>query len=337
MKSSLFAITTQILSDEVISYDLAKILADYKSLIINATRIDLNETEHQTNIELENGIAIGLNWAASCLDDAIRTQKFIRGTKLAIDQKLKEGKKPVRLLYAGTGPFATLILPLLSHFTSDELHVTLLDVNPASVDNVSKLITHFGFEKHVSEIVCADATKVILTQSKGEVMPNTRKSKEIDILLSETMQHALQAELQVPITGHLLNQMSKDALLIPQSIDLDLVAITSFGTENESTQVLGELMKVDASFLRNQHPIDANWTFERMIQLPHSIREKDGFIAISTSIHVFGNQKIEWNESGLTVPKLLAPIHDFQRQESITLTYGLDPEPGFIISNQIAV
>lgn len=329
MIAQLKLISEQMLSDNVISYNLAKILADYKSLIINATRIDLNEIEHQTNIQLENGIAIGLNWAASCLDDTIRTQKFIRGTKLAIDLKLKEGKKPVRLLYAGTGPFATLVLPLLSHFSSEELQVTLLEINPKSVENVSRLISHFGFEKHVNEILCADATKVILPPPLAAAQPNTRKLKGIDILLSETMQHALQAELQVPITCHLLNQLSEDAILIPQSIDLELVGITSFGTENESTQVMGELMKIDASFLRNEHPIDANWTFERMIQLPHSIREKDGFIAISTSIHVFGNQKIEWNESGLTVPKLLAPIRDLHQQESITLMYGLDPEPGY--------
>lgn len=329
MSSSLFAITTKLLSDEVISYDLAKTLSDYKNLILNATPLDLGENEHQTNIQLENGIAIGLNWAASCLDDAIRTQKFIRGTKLAIDQKLNEGKKPVQLLYAGTGPFATLILPLLSHFSSEELQVTLLDVNPASVDNVTKLIDHFGFENHVSEILCADATNVVLPPPEAAAKLNARKSNGTDILLSETMQHALQAELQVPITCHLLNQLPEDAILIPQSINLELVAIASFGSENESIQVLGELMKVDARFLRAQYPIESNWSYETQFKLSELSYSEMGFMAISTAIHVFKDERIEWNESGLTVPKLISPLSDLKNKDSFSLKYVIEREPGF--------
>lgn len=331
MRPSLAKISKILLSDNVNSDVLAKSIADYKNGILNATALDLSENDHQTHLQLENGIAIGLHWAATCLDDSIRTQKLIRGTKLAIDQKLKDGKEPVHLLYAGTGPFATLILPLLSHFSSSELQVTLLEINPASAENVRKLIAHFGFEEHVNEIQCGDATEVILQPLGAAARLNSKKSKEFDILLSETMQHALQAELQVPITAHLLNQMSAEAILIPQIIELELVAITAFGAENESTQVLGELMKVDADFLRMQYPINSNWTFEKRIRLPESIRKNDGMLAISTSIHVFGNEKIEWNESGLTVPKILAPMLDVRDQDSINLRYSLDPEPGFQI------
>jgi predicted RNA methylase len=318
MSSSLENITEKLLSNSISIAELKSTLIEYKSLLLSATSLDLNRAEHQTDIKLENGIAIGLSWAASCLDDTIRTRKFIRGTKLAIDQKLTDSKKPVHLLYAGTGPFATLILPLLSHYSEEELHVTLLDVNPSSIDNVSRIIGVFGFENQVNEIRCADATKV-----------HFKNASTFDILLSETMQHALQSELQVVITGHLINQMKEDVILIPQSIDLELVSFSSHEKVQIPLEIMGVIMKVDKNFLRTQHPILSNWEYKKQFKLPGSSASETEMLAISTTIKVFGNERIEWSESGLTVPKLLALKRDFLNKEFINLKYVIDLEPRF--------
>lgn len=318
MQPHLQSIAKKLLSDSISITELEATLLEYKNLLLNSTSLDLGQERHQTDIQLENGIAIGLNWAASCLDDTIRTQKFVRGTKLAIDQKLKEEKKPVHLLYAGTGPFATLILPLLSHFSEEQLQVTLLDVNPTSIENTAKIIRHFDFENHISEIRCADATKTIF-----------KDANKFDILLSETMQHALQRELQVVICSHLLYQMSEEATLIPQSIYLDLVSFSSHDQTQEPTERIGGIMNIDANFLRSQHPIGSSWKYEKQIKLPEIRSSETAVLAISTKIKVFENEIIEWNESGLTVPNLLTLMRGLPYKNPIRLTYVIDPEPGF--------
>lgn len=320
IKSHFQSITERLLSDEVARPDLKVALTEYKELLLGLTDTDWSSSKSRKDIVLENGMAIGMSWAASCLDDPIRTQKFLRGTKLAIEKKLYEGKTPVHLLYAGTGPFATLILPLLSHFSKKELVVTLLDVNPQSVENVKKIIDHLKFEDRVVEIRCDDATQTVF-----------KNASTFDILLSETMQHALQKELQVKISSHLLNQMSEDAELIPQSIDLDLVKIESLDSDDRTTKI-GELMRANSQFYRNEFPILPDWKYEKRIDLSQASSSEDGFLAISTRICVFENESIEWNESGLTVPKILAPMGDVYGKGSITTKYAIDPDPGFSLS-----
>ncbi|MDG1333864.1 MAG: hypothetical protein P8P74_16120 [Crocinitomicaceae bacterium] len=292
-------------------------LHEYKTLLEEASIIDINEFNDQAHVHLDTGIAIGLKWAASCLDDSIRTQKFIRGTKRAIEDKLK-GKGCVQVLYGGTGPFATLILPLLAHFSADQLKVTLLDVNPRSIKNVSQIIEHFGFQNHVEEIRCADATKTVFNNASV-----------FDILLVETMQHALQDEQQLLISSRLLNQMPEDALLVPQSIYLDLIRLNSSGDNP-----IRELMKVDADFLRKHHPMNAKWCFESKIELDEKAYSEKDLLAIATKIHVYAEETIEWNESGLTSPKIVSPMTDIRNNKSIYSRYVLEPNPGFEIRYQ---
>lgn len=318
MPLTLEAITEIILEDSTSERDLKSAMFHYKELLLNAASLDLSRAEHQQDIKLEHGIAIGLHAAASCLDDTIRTQKFIRGTKRAIDQKLNETKKKVHLLYAGTGPFATLIMPLLSHYSDKQLVVTLLELNPESVKNITKIIEYFGFENQVHEIRRADATTTIF-----------KDASKFDILLSETMQHALQSELQVVICAHLLNQMHKEALLIPQSIDLRLVSLSSIQQNLELKEKIGEAMKFDAHFFRSHYPIDSSWEYKMEFKLEGLNSSEKDFLAITTAINVFENETIEWNQSGLTVPKLIAPMKDLIDAESIRLKYLTDPEPGF--------
>ncbi|NVK66816.1 MAG: hypothetical protein HWE22_19645 [Flavobacteriales bacterium] len=325
MRPSLSEISSVLFNPQSSLDEVQSALNAYKTCLLNASRIDFSEREHQQHLQLNTGIAIGLNWAASCLDDHIRTLKFIRGTKNAINQKLEEGIQPVRLVYAGTGPFATLIFPLLDQFSSEELQVTLIEINPNSAKNVKHLVESLGFERHVEGVFVADATSVLLP------LPNTRKSKKTnyDILLSETMQHALQAELQVVICANLLSQMPTEALLIPQSIDLDLIRMQLEAGNFRSVERIGELMWVDADFLRREFPVDTSWQFKKQFDLSKVSFEPEEFLGISTSIRVFEDEIIHENESGLTVPKMLISMEDVQ-EEKLEFTYKIDPDPGFV-------
>lgn len=317
MSALLSQITKTLFSDSLSAKELEATLNLYKSHLLNSTTLELDDQPNKKDVQLQNGVAIGLSWAASCLDDPIRTLKFLRGTKQAIETKFAE-KKSVHLLYAGTGPFATLVLPLLSHFSQEQLQVTLLDINPRSVENVVKLIEQFGFQNHVREIRCADATTTCF-----------ENASDFDILLSETMQHALQRELQVVITSHLLNQMSAEAILIPQSIELELITINN---DSWSVQPIDNFLKVDTDFLRVHSNIHSDWFIEKRIDPEKLEYLKNDLLAVATKIRVYGDEQIEWNESGLTAPKIIGVPEDFQNTNEILVRYVISPEPGCIIS-----
>ena len=71
---------------------------------------------------------------------------------------------------------------------------------------MKSVITTCGFEDHVIEYVQADATKVVL-----------KNNKDIDILVSETMQRALETEQQVPIVMNAPESIKRKMLfLIPE-------------------------------------------------------------------------------------------------------------------------
>ena len=46
-----------------------------------------------------------------CVDDIMRTRRFVRGVYHAMADMLNAREGKINLLYAGTGPFAMLVLP----------------------------------------------------------------------------------------------------------------------------------------------------------------------------------------------------------------------------------
>jgi len=149
-----------------------------------------------------------------CLDDACRTKQFIKGLFKIVENLCPTTNNPIHILYAGTGSFATLILPLLSKYTEHEVHVTLLEINKNSIENVKHILNQLEFQNHIKDIVCEDATKYEI------------KTK-VDIVLSETMQHSLLRELQVPIMLNLMKQTNGDSIMIPEEILLSLAFVDS--------------------------------------------------------------------------------------------------------------
>ena len=85
----------------------------------------LNLKAMRNDVYGETGMALGTLWAALCVDDMIRTKMFVKGLIEAVEDIMKKKEGPVHILYAGTGPFATLILPTLASYTSDQVQCTL--------------------------------------------------------------------------------------------------------------------------------------------------------------------------------------------------------------------
>ena len=90
---------------------------------------------------LKDGVAISPAAAAHCVNDTQRSVVFIRAVYAAIKAaQARFAQAPVEILYAGCGPFATLLLPILGRFEPGELTVHLLDIHQRSLDSVGLLI-----------------------------------------------------------------------------------------------------------------------------------------------------------------------------------------------------
>ena len=159
---------------------------------------------------LDSGVAINPQAAAHCVVDYQRSAVFIRGVYAAI--KTARNRFPdtvIDILYAGCGPFATLLLPLLVKFTPGELNITLLDIHQRSLDSVEQLLTHLGLAAHSIHTVQADASSY-------------QHSGNPHLVIAETMQKALEQEPQFAVTANLAPQLCRSGIFIPANIEVQL-------------------------------------------------------------------------------------------------------------------
>ena len=119
-----------------------------------SSQADMN-TSHGTYTE--HGVAISPVQAARCSLEPLRTQVFMQGVAAAINDKV-HGDKVVHILYAGTGPFATLLLPYLACHPELPVRVTLLDIHQENIEAVKKLVARWHIGHLINEYVVADAT-----------------------------------------------------------------------------------------------------------------------------------------------------------------------------------
>lgn len=210
LKEQLKSISNHILQPGDFHDQLAPAITAYTRLLFDIGKIKPDETLERNHIKLPFGDAIGTFWAANCVKEVLRTQRFVRGLYLAIQDKLAQKSGPVHILYAGTGPFATLALPIMVQFSPEEVQFTLLEINENSHGKLLDVLDAFELHEYVRQIEITDATTYIL--------PNT----DVDIVLSETLNRALITEPQVFIMLNLASQLGDEVIYIPQEITVNL-------------------------------------------------------------------------------------------------------------------
>lgn len=300
--------------------ELSQAIITYRTLLLELTALDLDQNSFRSDLYFENGKVIGLTWAARCIDDMIRTKMFIKGVFDAVQSLKNPNRGPIHILYAGTGPFATLILPLLAHSSPDEIQVTLLEVNPDSLVFLKHVFDQLDFNRFVRSYVNEDAT--------------TYQIKEkVDILLSETMQRALQAEQQVPIFLNLINQIDYPFILIPERVILKLAKLKQLEL-SYSTEIISQVFELSSDrikyILEIQKEKDAVICFPKIkANLIAEQTDELTQLAILTEIQVFGKNWIRFNQSGLTIPWIIEKNwpHD-SIEKSMVLQYQISQNPG---------
>jgi hypothetical protein len=262
---------------------------------------------------LDDGIAINSQAAAFCVKDYLRSVVFIRGLYAAINTAQQRFKKqPIKILYAGCGPFATLMLPLLSLLDPWQLELHLLDVHQRSLDSVSLLLNHFGLRNHQVETIQADAC---CYQHPGT----------LQLIVAETMQKSLEQEPQFAVTQNLAPQLCAQGIFIPEQIEVELCLahlkdeqdLFKRGNTIDPAALIRKGRRYPLSRLLILKPEQASAEFKparknpisgkyelahQLIEIP-SIEGLSSYDAlIFTRIQVFGNYKLYDYDSEISLP-----------------------------------
>ena len=313
-QASLATVADVLLDEATPPHLLHDTLEIYRDLLLTASGLDLGAEDSLVPVDTGSGVAIGATWAALCIDDELRTQRFAAGLYAAVADRIRNQpeKAPVHVLYAGTGPFATLALPVMTRFRPDQLQFTFLEINSVSLTAVRQCVHALGLDEYVRDTIAGDASSLQLTD------------RDVDILLSETMQFSLVDEMQVPITLNLLCQLPVTTVLIPERITLRLGQLAD-SPGQPLVADFGEILTIDASSLRAYQRRPETTDFPSLtLPLPGA----GGLFAIRTLIQVYGNLGLTDYESGLTIPEYIGRFPDEEGMPSAAeFTYQVHPTP----------
>lgn len=243
---------------------------------------------HEGRQELAHGIAISPIQAAFCAREPLRSIAFMRASLAALQACPNPVSGPKRILYAGCGPYALLVLPILLTHSADQVQVDLLDVSASSLEYAMQLLTGLGLSDHVGLHLCEDATRYTI--------PSERKP---DLIISETMNVALSKEPQFAIMRHLCQQ-APSALTVPQAVHIDL----GLGHSRELRE-LGRVFSLDHATLLSTDP-EAMRVAGNSLSL-EKISTNDQAYYLLTRIQVFGPHWLRDHESSLNLPQRLRP------------------------------
>lgn len=286
-------------------------LADmlYKIADVNA-QSDL-ERKH---IDTENGSAIGVFWAAQCIKEITRTQRFARALLEAVRSvQQQKSAQTVNVLYAGTGPFATLALPVMALLTPQEVQFTLLEINAKSYEMLQHVLKTLGLEAFVKHMEIADAATHKLAD------------RNVDIVLSETMNRALIKEPQVSIMLNLANQVSEKTIFIPEEIKVTLCQKEG----NASVACpLTNLIVFNKSFMSNmiEKCKDNNWLFEEKAIIVDLLPSSS--LQYETEIKVYEDDFLKAFDCSLNLPERLKFKNTGGRKQ-LKIQYNNVGIPGF--------
>ncbi|UZE96653.1 SAM-dependent methyltransferase [Alkalimarinus alittae] len=341
-KHRLSDITDAILDTNRSIESLHAVLDDFASLCSEITAITPDATfdAWADDSFLESGVAINPQAAAFCIKDYQRSVMFIRGVDSAIDAAKKRFPAArLKILYAGCGPFATLLLPLLVKVKSRELDIYLLDIHQQSLDSVNVLLTTLDLLDHQVTLIQGDACVY-------------QHDEHLHIIIAEVMQKALEQEPQVAATANLAPQLCKNGIFIPQKIEVQL-CLAHWEDEKEQYNCvgfvadeafikyglrypLGTLLTLKAStvgklmgaavFNENSSMLEANLA---TIQLPNINAIEQYDVLMLTRIQVFETCILGDYDAEITLPHKCYEFSSLRAGSSYMASYQFGRYPRF--------
>lgn len=265
---------------------------------------------------LPSGWAISPVQAGLCAREPYRSAAFIQGLALAVRERLAvRGGRPVRVLYAGCGPFALLALPVMAVLDASQVQFAILDVHAETLDYARELIAALGLDGHVAEYLCADAAAY---QMPAGAMP--------DVIVSETMNTALGKEPQVAILRN-LHAQAPAAALLPAAVTVHL------GLDRRSPGQpctdWGRVFTLDADALRAWQGEPGDTLPAASIRLPDVLDEAPRLL---TRIRVHGDIVLGDHACSLNLPLALPGKPALAGGSVLDFQYRLGGQPGLVFS-----
>jgi len=324
-------LTSETLTHEGQRGVLAGIVDELAGILEQAAelRIDPEADILEGETALRDGLAISPTQAAMCAGDFQRTATFLRGLHDAIKDAVEaKSSTPVRVLYAGSGPYATLAVPLMTVFPPEAVRFTLLDMHPVSIESAKAVVHRLGLEESVEAYVLADACDYTIPAGATP-----------DVIVSETMSTALEKEPQVAIMRHLLGQ-APNAIMVPESIEVDAFLVD---TSHEPDRIIPESVgrpssgqpdriSVGPVFELNASAIHS-WTSLSGERLPAATLsvppppDPSYRLYLFTSITTYGPHVLRTHESGLTAIREVMNIDSISEGGAVSFHYRLGADP----------
>jgi hypothetical protein len=298
-------------------HDIYSSISGFSSRVNDS--IEVNETL------TSNGKAIAPVYAGRCLFDIMRTKQFIRGIYHAVieSKRIFNGTK-INILYAGCGPYASLVIPLCMIFSKDEISFTLLDIHEESINCAEKIINGLDINDYLNGSYVCDAAQYV-----------NDKNKPFHILVSETMQMALANEPQVAIFLNLVPQMVENGFIIPEKVTLDAYM---FLERKETERLFDVNVKTNRVFISRLFELSKNTVDKKETDFPEVEIDIPGQyikthkLYLMTEITVFKNVVLKDNESSLTIPFKL--FRNKNIPEHAAFRYETGSKPGLKYSYQ---
>ena len=292
---------------------------------ITGIREDTVDPRDHSAILIPAGSASSPLDAGRCLLDVRRTAIYLRGVHGAIKEaQLRFPQEVIEVLYAGCGPFAPLCLPLLPLLAGQAVHFTLLDVHARAVESVQAIMAALRLDGVKVDCLVCDATQY-----------RHPDQRPLHVVVSETMQRALEKEPQVAILMNTAPQLTPGGLMVPETIAVDAV-LTDMSQELcgngrvpepwSSRVPLGRILELDreracawaAAGIPSHLP-------PARICLPSCIAAQNSLV-LTTTIRTFGVHELGEYESGLTHPLI---VNGWRAGEDVEFTYHVCDKPGF--------
>lgn len=305
---------------------------------ITKVRGDVLERHHNEETFLDGGVAISPHLAARCLFDPIRTVQFLRGIHAAIHEAFRRfpGER-INILYAGCGPYGTLLLPLTTQFTPKQIQLTLIDIHKPSIDAVRCLIETLGIESYIYKCVQADA---VIYHHPVEI--------PLHMVVSETMEAGLAREPQLAIMRNLSPQLQEKGLFIPENIVVEACLSSSesedigllmhrdqfgypVGREMQRQTERFALDRIIELNSESAHPQEIGRGWEtiplKTLEIPAREQRFDQFLLL-TRVSIFGSFGFEPYDCELSFPLRLHDLNQVASGSRIQFSYMFGQKPG---------
>lgn len=299
--------------------DTSKALSEFfeKFSHISTKNIHCEIQKDGEHTYLDSGVAISPLDAAICTNEYLRTAKYIRGVYEGINDLLSRFKEDkVHILYAGCGPYATLIIPILAFFDPKRVEVSFLDIHQSSLDSVKNILKGLGLEDFVYEYIQDDATKYKI-------------SKDTHMIITETMKAAFDDEPQVSITLNLLPQLHSDGIFIPNRVvvgfeaaDYKMVTKDNMISKEKDSKYLCDVMDIDSSRKIQKENIIVTKAYEVLDDIEEKLKPQ-----LTTTIYIYKEHILKENECSLNIPKKMKLSENLFRGSSISFDYKFGKKP----------